>query len=301
MKWLKLALRLILSAFFVVSAISKLQSIESFEVYLYSSTFLNYDMATIVARLIIGAELLIALFLLIKLKFRLVWWLTFAFLLVLSLFLLFQMLRGSDENCFCLGELVDFSPTESLIKNGILLLLLLLIRNTPDLNIKAGNWIFSGLLIVGIAAPLIYSPPDLFVKQRYKKAEHDQQALDMAIKNGEIPSEFVQGKKLLSFYSPTCKFCRMAAKRIGTTVKKYDIDPARLNIVFWGDSSSVNANEFYDKTLSPNYKYVPMGTKPYLKITKGRMPLILLVQDGEVKYQMNYRTIDEKRIEEFLK
>lgn len=86
---------------------------------------------------------------------------------------------------------------------------------------------------------------------------------------------------------------------MGTIVKKAEIDPSKLNIVFWGDST-VQAQQFFEDTHSPALNYVPLETKSYLDITKGRMPLILLINDGVVEHKMNYRTIDEELIVEFL-
>lgn len=299
MNLIKLALRVMVGAFFIVSAVGKLMSIDAFEVFIYRTTFLNYDMATVAARLLIGAEFLIAIFLLIKLRFKFTWWVTLLFLLVFSGFLLVQIMSGSDDNCFCLGELVDFSPTESLIKNLVLIVFLLIIRQSKDVRFKYENWAFGLLLLAGLSVPLLISPPDVFIAGKFNPAQHDQQALQEALEEGSIPYDFVENRKLLAFYSTGCKFCKMSSTRIGTIIKKAEIDTSKLNIIFWGDST-VQAQQFFDDTHAPVLNYVPLETKAYLDITKGRMPLILLINDGIVEHKMNYRTIDEELIVEFL-
>lgn len=300
MKALNIVLRILLSVFFAVSAISKIVSIEAFEVYLFRTSFLAYDAATLVARLLVAAELLIGLCLLIRLKFRFIWWATLFFLIIFSGFLAVQAWGGADDNCFCMGELVDFSPLESLIKNLVLLIMLVLIRNSPDIKFRGKNLVFAAIVIVSLAVPFVVSPPDLFVSGQFDEAEHDQKALTEVVEEGNIPEAFITDRKLLSFYSTGCRFCKMASTRIGAIVRKSDIDSTLVNVVFWGDST-VKAQEFYADTHSPVFDYTNLDTKPYLQITKGRMPLILLLEDGEVKHEMNYRTMDEKLIADFLK
>lgn len=299
MKWVKIVSRILISAFFALSAISKMMGVEAFEIYLYRSSFLSYDAATIAGRFIIASELLIAICLLIKLKFRIVWGITFLFLLIFSIFLAFQMLLGADENCFCLGELMEMSPAESLIKNALLLLLLMLVKNSSNFRFRNENWAFAGTVILSLLVPVILSPPDVFVQGSFDEARHDQEALMQAIDSGDIPPYFTEGKNLIAFYSLSCKYCRMASTRIGTSVREAGIDNSLVHIVFWGDST-LAFKPFFEETFSPEFEYAYLSTEPYLAITKGRMPLILLIEDGKVIHQMNYRNLDEGKIEEFF-
>lgn len=300
MKWLRLALRIVLSAFFVISAIGKLQSIDTFEVYVYRVSFFDFDAAAMFARLLIGLELFIAVALLIKFRFKFIWKLIFIFLVLMSFFLVFQIIKGSTDNCYCLGELVDFSPMESLVKNLVLIVFLFIIRKSKSLKWRYQTLVLGLLFIGALATPLIASPPDLFIKGSFNKAEHNQQALDDAIREKEIPASFMHGRKMLAFYSTYCPYCKMASTRIGALVRKSDIDTNNINVIFWVRGDTASVQRFYLDTHSPHYNYVIVNTHKFLDITKGRMPLILLINDGKVEEETNYRTIDADRIRRFF-
>ena len=300
MKWFKLILRLIIGTFFIFSAYGKMEAMEAFEVYIFRSSFLTFDAATIVARLIIAAELIAGIGFITKWVFRLIWKLTMLFILMLSVFLAWQVMAGDEGNCFCLGELMEMTPAESLLKNVALILALLFVRREEDkLEFKYKTLLTSLVFVAALIVPFIISPPDIFVKGRYKPAEHNQEVLDQAIDDGSIPADFISGRSLLSFYSTGCKYCKMAATRISVIVDKNQIDKANVHQVFWGEET--DPTEFYEKTHSMRFEYIGMPTKQYLDITKGRMPLILLIEDGEVVEEMTYRTIDAGKIIQFLR
>lgn len=300
MKWLKLLLRLFIGGFFIVSAYGKLDSMEGFEIYIFRSSFFSFDVATFVARFIIAAELIAGFGFITKFSYKAIWRLTTLFILLLTIFLAWQVLAGDEGNCFCLGELMEMSPTESLLKNVVLILLLMMVRTEQDTwNFSFKTVIKVALFVGAFAAPFIASPPDVFVKGRFKAAEHNQQVLEESVEDGTIPVEFVNGRSLLSFYSTGCKYCKMSATRISVIVDKNQINKGKVHQVFWGEET--DPTEFYEKTHSMPFDYVGMETKKYLDITKGRMPLILLIEDGKVVDEMTYRTIDAGKIITFLK
>ncbi|AEV31840.1 DoxX protein [Owenweeksia hongkongensis DSM 17368] len=299
MKWLKLALRLIVGVFFIFSAYGKLDAMGAFEVYVFRSSFLSFDGASVVARLIVAAEIIAGVGIIFKLGYKAIWRLTFLFILVLTGFLAKQLLLGSDENCFCLGELMEMSPAESLLKNVVLIGLLLLIRKddvTFDFRLK--QLVVSLVFAASVIVPFVISPPDLFVKGQFNSAEYNQTALDDAIANGEISTKFLKGRKMLSFYSMKCKYCKMSSERISALVRKNDIQRSQVNIIFGGMSG--NPIEFFEETHSQVFEFSRLPREPFLSITKGMMPLTLLIEDGKVISEMNYRTIDEKEITNFL-
>ncbi len=296
MNWIKVILRIFLGAFFIFSAYSKLDAIAPFDIYIYRSTFLTYDLATILARLVIGFEIIAAFSLLSKVGYKVIWKLTLLFVLIMSGFLLWQFVAGESDNCFCLGELMELSPEESLLKNAILIFALLLVKDLAPLKV---HWAIVGLAIVAsILTPFIVSPPDIFLKGQFNPADHNQVALDDAISNGEIPPRFIKGKRLLSFYSMNCKYCKMSSERISALVDKHGINKAQIGILFGGTEG--NPVDFFEETHSQFFDFSRLHKDPFLKITKGRMPLTLLIDNGKVISEMNYLTIDEEEITRFL-
>lgn len=281
------------------SAYSKLEAIGTFEVYIFRSTFLSFDGASILARFIVAAEFVISIGSITKWAYKAVWNFTLLFILGMTGFLVKQVAFDNDENCFCLGELLEMSPMESFFKNVILIALLLAVRKVEGtLDFKFKGLAATVLYFSALVVPFIISPPDVFVKGQFNPAEHNQSALDAAISNGDIPSRFTKGRKLLSFYSMKCKYCKMSSERISAIVSKGEIDRSQVNIVFGG--SAGNAIDFFEETNSQVFEFSRLPAGPFLNITKGKMPLTLLIQDGKVISQMNYKTIDEKEIVEFL-
>jgi hypothetical protein len=70
-------------------------------------------------------------------------------------------------------------------------------------------------------------------------------------------------------------------------------------IAFWGKKE--NMDLFYKETgaeLLPTGKVPPLA---FLAATKGRQPIIVLMENGEVVDLYNSINIDEQRIVEFLK
>ncbi len=300
MKTFQVILRILIGAFFIFSALAKFPVIEAFEVYLYRTTFPGFDLAAVAARLVISAELLMGVSFISGLAFRAIWRFAFIIMVLLTGFLTWQYFSGDEGNCFCLGELAELSPGWSLLKNLLLIALLLLVRTSKALRFRKPGVVIAVLAILIFVLPVILSPPDFIIQGSYDAATHDQLALDEALSDNQIPATFVDDRKLMAFYSMGCKFCQMSATRIGEMTERNNIDRELINVVFWGDST-LNATSFFEETHSPPFSYTTLSTKPYLKITKGQMPLILLIKDGDVVHKMNYRTLEESRIINFLK
>jgi len=72
MRILKVISALLLGGIFLLSAYAKIISIEPFEIYIYQSSFLGFDMASAISRLLIAAEAVAGIFLLSRISFRLV-------------------------------------------------------------------------------------------------------------------------------------------------------------------------------------------------------------------------------------
>lgn len=113
----------LLGVLFVVSAILKLLSIDTFQMYVLSFHVMNFTMTEIAARLLIASEFFLGLMLLLKMHHKLAWWcgtlMTFGF----TLFLVYVVLFRHDANCHCFGDVIEVEPLHSIYKNlGILCL-----------------------------------------------------------------------------------------------------------------------------------------------------------------------------------
>ncbi|MBO5854439.1 MAG: hypothetical protein J6Q61_06860, partial [Bacteroidales bacterium] len=90
-----------IGSMFIIAAILKLISIDSFEIYVYSFGLLNFLFTTIFSRLLIVGELLIGLMFIFKMKYKLVWRTTLIIQILFTLFLIYVMIFRNDDNCHC--------------------------------------------------------------------------------------------------------------------------------------------------------------------------------------------------------
>jgi len=188
---------------------------------------------------------------------------------------------------------------ESYAKNAVILILLIVAYSLKSLQFKGSKVIGWAIGVIAVAGIVIASPPDFLVKGRYKPAEHNQQALTSALDSNLLPTNFFEGRKVVAFYSTGCRFCKMASERLSTLIRKNELDHTRVKVVFWGKEPE--AQQFFEITNSFQYEYHGLETTPYLDITKGKMPLIMLVNNGQVEERLNYRTMNDDRIVQFLK
>lgn len=295
--FLQLLLRLFLSAFFFLAAWQQIDKAEQFELFVYAGTFFIYHWATAFARLIIAAEILVALGLLFRLKPQFCRWLA----AVLSSGYILGTAAGMANiinDCHC----TNFDWLNPWIHLGLYVLSLLFLVLIGNLRRQQGKyshilfWTFSA---GALAMAVILSPPDFLIKNRFEKATYDQSTFEEVLKQDQIPAEFGQGKKILSFYSTSCSYCKLQATRLAILFDKTAIDHDDARIVFVGDKPE-KAADFFILTQSPPIVFDTLAVEPFLKLVNGRMPLVLLVENGRVEHAMTYRTFDESAVKDFF-
>lgn len=278
-------LRVLLAAVFMVSAAAKLFAIDSFELYVFSYGFFPLSVAFVLARLCIAAEFLLGLFIAIGWHRRLVNILTFCMLVFFSLFLCYAALIGRNESCQCFGRLADFNPAQSLVKNAVLILLLLVYQRLQSANrpIEGKRRVVTILscvfVVVVIAGIFVVSVPDswMFGPERTR---FDTELLDEAISpDGDLAEMHLDhGHHLLAFVTPGCPYCKMCREKLGSIAKRNHLDESLMHFVEPSD----------------------MVDDCFLRITYGQRPLVMLLEDGEVKVTYHYRNINEREITRFL-
>ena len=114
-------LRILLGVLFIFSALAKIKGIDHFELYVFSFGWLPLQVSFILARLCIGLELALGVFLLLGWFQRLARAITLGLLIFFTLFLCYVLLVGRDDSCQCFGQLVSLSPAASLLKNAVMI------------------------------------------------------------------------------------------------------------------------------------------------------------------------------------
>lgn len=268
-------LRLLLGVIFVVSAVAKLFSVDQFELYIYSYGFLPLNLSFLLARLCIGAELVLGILLVTGWLRQLTLTVSALLLLAFSLFLGYAALAGRTDSCQCFGQLADMPPTLSLVKNAVLLLLTLLCTKLSSTchPRRWHCWAAVALVLIGFATPFIISVPDNWMfgpsAERY-----DEEALRQVLDQMPPEKNIRTGGKVVAFVTPGCPYCRMTRQKLDYMATRHNIASDKIIYIEPSD----------------------IGADTFLRTTRGASPLLLLLDDGQVRATFHYRNIEERKI-----
>lgn len=300
---LYVALRLLLSATFLLSAYTKAIEFSSFELRLLDTQLIGWAFAPYLAAAFIFAEYLIGFyFLSFFFKNKFFNHLTAGFLLVFTIYL-FALLatKGNDVNCGCMGESIAFTPWQAIVKNllslGILVLIYFFERGPLSLIAKKGwyNLLLSSVAIGATAftlppigtRPLPITPPAAFNFTRLQEAGF----------NPNVTYDFGNQKShFIGFLSMTCSHCKIAAERISLIKKAYP--EMSVFLVLNGDSSEVN--DYRTDRGIRNIPYTMLGAEPFMELAGNSVPVLYVVKDSSVHFKPNLFQLNGNTIHELL-
>ncbi len=295
-----LTVRMALGAFFIVSAILKLLSIDEFEIYIFSYDVLQLKAAMLAARLVIVAEILVGIGLIANVWKRFVDTCALLMLVGFTVFLCYSALIGRTDNCQCMGALIEINPIHSIVKNAVLLLLLLVAMGARPWNWKPKWYLWVPVVLAPIVTVFVISAPDNWL---FGPAEeiYNAEELDKALaQGGDLETLHLnEGRRVVAFLSPGCPYCRMADEKLTHICHRNDLDSAAF--VYLLPTMDSTATELSLDTVSfvrPGYR-IPNMT--YALITYGQRPMVFLMEAGKVTATCHYRNIDEQQIAHFLK
>lgn len=297
---LKIALRIGIGIFFIVSAIFKLMGLDQFELYIYSFNIFNLTWSALAARVIIACELLVGILLIAKLKYKFAWWLTLLMLIGFSLLLVYVILFRDDTNCHCMGELVQMKPWVSLIKNLAGIVLMSFIRKEEDYQFRGKALALAGAFVAAIVPPFALFPIDdvyaLFSKNEldYNEASFNALLADSTMQGVDLD----EGNYIVGIVSTGCPYCKTSGLKMSQIIDHNHLDTSRVIYLVWGDSASLPAYQADSKTESFNYVFIP-GTHA-IRIANGHFPTYLFMKDGDVVKTADLRHLTEKSIIQHL-
>ena len=276
---------------FCVSAVLKLMSIDSFEIYIYQFQLFGMSFSYLVARALICMELILGIALIINICKREVYITALLLLSFFTFFLLYvYFFRGNEENCHCFGDIIEIKPLPSIFKNILFIALLLVSKNAFPFLLKHDKIIGISLSVAVLLTVFIISPPDNWLSS--KSAELNEIALKEAFANGILDeNDFFSDEKIICFYGLGCKFCELVDKKIGVIQKRHPDLEMNLIGIFWG---SEEAHKNFIEESGANYsKTYLIDPIVFLKITNGTMPVVLVIKDGIITNKLKYRNIQE--------
>ncbi|HPW65879.1 MAG TPA: DoxX family protein [Salinivirgaceae bacterium] len=295
----KLVVKILVGLVFIASAILKLITIDDFEIYIFTINLFSLDLSILLARLIIGFEFFLGMLLCLNL-FKLITDLTIATTLVFTIYLLIRAIAGDTENCQCFGSNIFLSPTQSIVKNVVLIAGLVWARNSKYFQFKYKKLLSIGILVTSIVVVNILSPPDFLYYNDYSRyTDNYNVEYFEKFKVNPVLKERENKKTVICFFSTGCRLCNLTAKKISGIINSHNIDKSSVLYVFIKTDDN-DISEFLIKNKSIGIEHIQLPRDEVLLITYGSVPIIILY-DNEVIDSFIYRGIVEKNIVSFFK
>ncbi len=301
---LKMVIRIGIGLFFIVSAVLKLLSLDSFELYIYSFNIVNFVWSGLVARAIIACEILVGVLLIAKVCYKEAWWLTMLMLIGFSLLLVYVMIFRDDSNCHCMGDLVEIKPSVSLIKNLVAIALLLLVRKEDDYRFGSlgRKLALAGAFVAALVPPFVLFPMDgvynLFSKSdglEYSETDFNALMADSTMQDVDI----TRGNYIVGVISSGCGFCKTSCLKMSEIVSNNQLDTNRILYFVWGDTAVVRP--FQTETKTEMFRFVQVNPIAAVRVVNGQFPTYLFIHNGEVEATADLRHLTEKAVCEYLK
>ena len=297
---IKLIFRILIGGLFILTATLKLFSLDQFELYVYSFGIFNYVMVTVLVRLLITFEFLMGIFLIAKIYYKPVWWLTMLSLVGFTFFLIWVAIFRNDANCHCFGDFVELDPIRSIIKNVITMLLLLFIFKEKDYHFKFKKWLTRIAFAVAIILPFFVFPMDALYNQfvdphgpvnskSFRELKADTTFAEMNLDSGNY---------VIGIFFAQCKYCKLSIEKLNSIAERHGLDKSHILIFISGNEKSID--NFKKETKATDYSYHVINPFKALNITYGKFPMFILIENGVIKNTMDLRGINEKELVNFL-
>lgn len=292
------ALKVLLGLVFIVSAVLKLLDMDRFELYVYSYHFFSLNFSFIVARLAIILELVLGIGLISHTLHKLYWWGSMTMMVGYTLLLWYALHLGRTDSCHCFGDYLQLDPKQSLIKNGVLMVLLLSIYKMENWKTPF-RWLILSLAIMASAIGVfVASPPDNLANADPK---HNLQMELFDGMLGDAPLDKLhldEGKQIVCFFSTGCEYCQMAARKLSLMQQFHGFPDDRITYLFMGNEEDVSM--FYKLSESARYRDIIYPDARMLKAVKGNLPTIVFMENGKVVHEYGFRNMDEEAIKAFM-
>ena len=295
-----LVLRLLIGGLFITTAIMKLITIDEFEAYIYSFGIFNFLLSTVVARLVIMAELLLGICLMAKMLYKYAWWLTMLMLIGFTFFLIYVAIFRNDTNCHCFGDIVQLNPVHSIIKNVVTMVLMLFIKNEDDYQFKGKKWALIAAVAVSFIVPFCVFPMDAVYNKFVSPVEDVNSSVFESIQADSTMANFdiSKGNYVVAIYASGWKYCKMSAKRMSLMMEQNKIDSTKFQILIWGDSTHIH--QFREETNCERFPWHVINPFVAIDVVYGKFPTFILTQNGQVIQGIDYRGLDEAILKEHL-
>ncbi len=254
-------------------------------------TFLDLGISSIfvsgvIARLMIGMEVLLGAFLLFHIFLR---QFTYkAVIAVLSVFIIYLLVvimkQGNSGNCGCFGNSVSMTPLQAIIKNLVMIAVtVVLMFIYPVRPYKYQEYWSMLLALAAFSLPFV-------VNTMYTGTAPEKytQAIDLNLlyKFDERPNvELRKGKHIIAFMSLTCPHCKKAAYLLQVIHREHPELPIYMVL----DGAEEHKKAFFDETHAEHVPYLYYHHKDeFLQLAGPGVPAIYWVNNGMIEYKSKY-------------
>ncbi len=297
-------LLLALSAVFFYSGYSKIYSDSAFDGFqwtFFDIGISNAIFAGIIARVMIGFEFLLGLFLLFHIFLKkFTYPAVIAVLLVFIIYLLIVILKqGNTGNCSCFGDKLAMKPLAAIWKNvAMIAATILLWFIYPIRPYKFQEYICLVLGLVAFSAPFVYNPVYTGTEpQKFSKTVN----FDLLYKYDPAPSvELRKGKHIIAFMSLTCPHCKKAAYLLQIIHREHP----DISIFMVLDGPEAYRKKFFDETHAEHIPYlIYRHITEFEQMAGNSVPSIYWVNNGVIEYKSVYAyyQLDPDYMEKWLK
>ncbi|MCB0402170.1 MAG: DoxX family membrane protein [Flavobacteriales bacterium] len=298
MKILNHVIRILVGLVFVVSGLAKLFPIEPFEIIFVDLGVSNWLLAPFIARFIIAFEITLGLCIVFDLWLKnIVYKIALGSLGVFMVYLIFLLItKGNDVDCGCFGSYLALTPVESLIKNVVLVLMLLVIKRRHHQH-GIINWLIIPFLAIGFTSTFLLNRVGLQNVQAMELNESiDYSGFPPLYQTGE-KVDFTQGKVVIAFLSYGCTHCESAAHKLHYLQTKYEID--NLYVVL-ASKKEENIQVFLDATKI-DYPMIWFDDEIFFNYSGGKLPAFVYLEDGILKKKWTGEFFKVEELEELVK
>lgn len=299
---IRLALRLLLSATFLLSAYTKAIDFSSFEVRLLDTGLFGWRATPWVAAAFIGLEYLVGLgFLLFSHRIRGLMLLTWGMLIGFTIYLAVLLsTKGNDVNCGCMGETLAFTPLQAIVKNLLSMLLLGLLHYFEGkATIHQASWVWKSALAAMAVVLTAFTIPSLYTAAAAPLESKLYFDASLIEKNGFArlnSDKEPQGKRMYAFLSMSCGHCQLAAERLGSINQRSALP---ISLVINGDSSELAS--FIAEHELQQFPATMLAAEPFVQLAGTHLPSLLVVENDSVTHRLKLFNLNGALLEKLLR
>lgn len=278
-----------LSATFFFSAYTKIHSENAFDNFHWTFIDLgisNILIAGIIARLMIGLEILLGLLLLGHVYLK-----DFTYkavIAVLSVFIIYLLVmiakQGNTGNCGCFGDKLAMSPLAAIWKNlAMIAATVALMFIYPVRPYKHQAYVSMVLAFLAFSTPFVtHNIYTGTAPVKYAK----KLDLDLLYKYSPAPTvDLRKGKHIIAFMSLTCPHCKKAAFLLNIIHRQYPQIPIYMVI----DGAEVHKKAFFDESQAEAVPHIIYAhSTEFMQLAGEAVPAIYWVNNGVAEYKSKY-------------